>query len=43
MQRTHPDLPCFTAVDDDGAIEQTLIMRYGGYQQRVLLTGEERE
>jgi hypothetical protein len=43
MQRSHPDLPCFTAVEDDGAAEQTLIMRYGGHEQSVLLTDEERE
>jgi hypothetical protein len=42
-QRAHPDLPCFTAVDDDGAEEQTLIMRYGSYEQRVLLSDQERE
>ena len=37
------DLPCFTAVEDDGAEEQTLVMQYGGYQERVLLTDEARE
>jgi uncharacterized protein YndB with AHSA1/START domain len=31
------------AVEDDGAEEQTLIMRSGRHEQRVLLTDRERE
>ncbi|MFL5801640.1 MAG: hypothetical protein ACJ8CR_07840 [Roseiflexaceae bacterium] len=43
MQRSEPDLPCISDVQDDGAEEQTLIFQYGSYQQAVLLTDEERE
>jgi hypothetical protein len=42
----HPgqiDLPCFTAVEDDGAEEQTLTMQYGSHQEILLLTNAERE
>jgi hypothetical protein len=43
MRRGEPNLPCMAAVEDDGAEEQTLIMRYGGHEQRLLLTDAERE
>jgi hypothetical protein len=37
------DLPRFTAIQEDGAEQQTLVMSYGGYQERVLLDDTERE
>jgi hypothetical protein len=37
------DLPCITAVAEDGAEEQTLLMRYGAHEQTTLLTDAERE
>jgi len=43
MHGCNPDLPCITDVKDDGAEEKTLVMRYGAYEERILLTDEERE
>jgi hypothetical protein len=43
MRPGQADMPCFTAVQDDGTEEQTLVMSYGSYQERVLLTDAERE
>ena len=43
MRRGDADLPCFTAVQDDGADEQTLIMSHGSHHERILLTDAERE
>ena len=37
------DLPCFVAIEDDGAAEQMLAMQRGDYQESVLLTDEARE
>jgi hypothetical protein len=43
MRGGDADLPCFVAVEDDGAAEQTLVMQHGGYQESLLLTDETRE
>jgi hypothetical protein len=43
MRPGQADLPCFTAVQDDGAEEQTLIMSHGSHEERILLTHAERE
>jgi hypothetical protein len=43
MRPGQADLPCFTAVQDDGMEEQTLIMSHGSHQERILLTEAERE
>jgi hypothetical protein len=37
------ELPCFTAMHDDGAEQQTLVLSYGSYQERIVLTEPERE
>ena len=42
-QHGTPDLPCFTAVDDDGDAETTLTMRSGQQATTIRLTDEERE
>ena len=43
MRPGQTDLPCFTAVYDDGAEEQSLTMSYGNHQEHLLLSDAERE
>ena len=43
LMRGDANLPCLSAVEDDGAADQTLVMQYGDYQESVLLTDETRE
>ena len=43
MQKNGAELPCFTAVEDDGAELQTLVMRRGERQEITLLTDDARE
>jgi hypothetical protein len=38
-----PDRPCITDVVDDGAEQTTLVLRYGGRQQEIAITEENRE
>jgi hypothetical protein len=42
-QKSDAELPCFTAIEDDGAELQTLVMRRGERQESTLLTDEARE
>jgi hypothetical protein len=38
-----PDLPCITAVEDDGADRTALVLLYAGHQEIIELTDERRE
>ena len=38
-----PDRGCIMAVEDDGREETTLLVRYAGKEQRVVVTDENRE
>jgi hypothetical protein len=43
MRPGQADLPCFTAVYEDGTEEQSLTMSYGNHQETLLLSDAERE
>jgi hypothetical protein len=43
VRGSEAELACIAAVRDDGAAATTLTMRYGGHEQAIQLTDDERE